>query len=140
MVLARKDGINHWKRVLGPPKVRQALQEAPNSVRALFGDPELKAAWKNACHGSIDPSSAEREIEIIFPHIFADETQQNDTKNGGHRPQTSDSAIINGHTIPIREKQSFIEGDPEMAEVEESKYRTVFFLLQITRSFFFYFF
>ena len=38
MVLARKDGIAHWRRVLGPTKVSEALKKSPNSIRALFGD------------------------------------------------------------------------------------------------------
>ena len=39
MVLARKDGIAHWRRVLGPTKVSDALKKSPNSIRATFGDP-----------------------------------------------------------------------------------------------------
>ena len=39
MVLARKDGIAHWRRVLGPTKVSEALKKSPNSIRATFGDP-----------------------------------------------------------------------------------------------------
>ena len=63
---------------------------------------------RNACHGSDSPSSAEREIEIIFPHIF----QEDDPNEGGNqnqRPGTTESAMINGHTIPIRSPKTVFE-------------------------------
>ena len=98
MVLARKDGIAHWRRVLGPTKVSEASKKVPNSIRAIFGDP--KSDKRNACHGSDSPSSAEREIEIIFPHIFQEES---------HRPGTAESAMVNGHTVPIRSPRTVFE-------------------------------
>ena len=110
MLLARADGISHWRRILGPTRVSDALRKAPSSIRAIFGDPSNDS--RNACHGSDSPKSAEFEIEIIFPHIFQD-------ADNGKRPGTADSAIINGHTIPIHENKAFFEGQPELTEVLE---------------------
>ena len=59
---------------------------------------------KNACHGSDSPPNAEREIEIIFPHILHDEDE------AVNRPGTAESAMVNGHSVPIRETKSIFEG------------------------------
>lgn len=55
-------------KVIGPTSVTEAMRFAPNSLRARFGNPENDLI--NALHGSDDPESSEREIEIIFPHIL----------------------------------------------------------------------
>ena len=38
--LARENGIEHWRKLLGPSDVKEAMATAPNSLRARFGDPE----------------------------------------------------------------------------------------------------
>ena len=106
MVIARNDGIAHWRKVLGPTKVVDALNKSPNSIRAIFGNPN--STTKNACHGSDSPSSAEREIEIIFPHIFQEETSGSNG-DSNQRPGTTESAMINGHTVPIRSSKVVFE-------------------------------
>lgn len=112
MVLARQDGLAVWQRVLGPSRPSEARRKSPHSIRAMFGDPHND--FRNACHGSDSPSSAEREIEIIFPHILQQE--QND---GSQRPGTAESAMINGHsTVAIRDSKIF-EGQAEIPEVED---------------------
>lgn len=111
MVLARKDGLAHWRRVLGPSKPSEARKKSPTCIRAIFGDPSDDS--RNACHGSDSPSKAEREIEMIFPHIL---------QNAGDekRPGTAESAMINGHTVPIRDPKTFFEGQPDIPEVDEA--------------------
>jgi len=106
MCLARQNGVQHWRRVLGPTKVSDARKKAPDSIRAVFGD--SKNDSRNACHGSDSPASAEREIEIIFPHIFKG------SENVSNRPESGQSAMINGHSYPIREQTAvFQEYDNE---------------------------
>ena len=44
------------------------MANAPNSLRARYGDPTNDMV--NALHGSASPEASEREIELIFPHIL----------------------------------------------------------------------
>ena len=37
MILARKDAITHWRECIGPTQTARARDEAPESIRALFG-------------------------------------------------------------------------------------------------------
>lgn len=68
LCLARQEGIDHWLSVVGPTGVREAMREAPNSLRARYGNPDHEIY--NALHASDSPESSEREIELIFPHIL----------------------------------------------------------------------
>jgi len=111
MVLARTDGINHWRKVLGPTKVSEARKKSPNSIRALYGD--LSNDMLNACHGSDSPPNAEREIEIIFPHILHDDEATSSDVYVDQRPGTAESAMVNGHSVPIRETKFLFEGEDE---------------------------
>ena len=64
------DSFSEDRRIIffsGPTKVSEARKKSPNSIRALYGD--LSNDMLNACHGSDSPPNAEREIEIIFPHL-----------------------------------------------------------------------
>lgn len=111
MCLARKDGINHWRKVLGPTKVSEARKKAPGSIRAIFGN--AKNDSQNACHGSDSPASAEREIEIIFPHILRGSRDSD-------RPSSSESAMINGHLVPIREQKNVVLQNEAHAEMNRT--------------------
>ena len=79
LCLAGKDGINHWRRVLGPARPSEARILAPTSIRAQFGDLDNDA--HNAAHGSDSPESSEREIEIVFPHILHGEANREIDRN-----------------------------------------------------------
>ncbi len=68
LCLAKEDGIRAWRNALGPKRVSEAMKENADSLRAIYGDP--KNDLLNALHGSMDPASSEREIELIFPHIL----------------------------------------------------------------------
>ena len=50
LCLAAPDGINRWRRVLGPTRPSEARLMAPNSIRAIYGDPDND--FHNAAHGS----------------------------------------------------------------------------------------
>ncbi|ORY45929.1 nucleoside diphosphate kinase [Rhizoclosmatium globosum] len=54
--------IKAWRNLMGPTSSKKAREEAPNSIRALFGTDILH----NACHGSDSPSSAAHEIGFFF--------------------------------------------------------------------------
>ncbi|XP_042235672.1 nucleoside diphosphate kinase homolog 5-like [Homarus americanus] len=67
LILAGDDAITHWRKVLGPTQVSRAREEAPESIRARFGDPDNDS--NNAVHGSDSVTSAQREIKFFFPDL-----------------------------------------------------------------------
>ena len=60
--LIADNAIAKWRQLIGPTNTQKAKEEAPNSLRALFGTD----GTKNACHGSDSPDSAAREIAFWF--------------------------------------------------------------------------
>ncbi|KAI9207247.1 nucleoside diphosphate kinase [Polychytrium aggregatum] len=62
MVLQKESAINSWRELAGPTNSVKAKEIAPNSIRSLYGTD----GSQNAVHGSDSPSSAEREIKVIF--------------------------------------------------------------------------
>ncbi|KAK7056529.1 Nucleoside diphosphate kinase 7 [Halocaridina rubra] len=63
MELITSDAVKRWRETLGPTDAELARQEAPDSVRAKFGQNKQL----NAAHGSDSDISATREIEFFFP-------------------------------------------------------------------------
>ncbi|KAJ3290783.1 Thioredoxin domain-containing protein 3 [Rhizoclosmatium sp. JEL0117] len=62
LVLEKPAAIKEWRNLAGPTNSNKARETAPHSIRALFGtDGSL-----NAVHGSDSPTSAEREIGVVF--------------------------------------------------------------------------
>lgn len=68
LFLAKEDAVNQWRLLLGPTKVSEAKRTAPQSIRAIFGDPANDS--RNAAHGSDSNNSADREIRLLFPEYF----------------------------------------------------------------------
>ncbi|XP_074012516.1 nucleoside diphosphate kinase homolog 5 isoform X1 [Numenius arquata] len=66
MVLARHCAVSYWKELLGPSNSIRARRTHPHSLRALYGTDELR----NALHGSLNISTAEREIRFMFPEVI----------------------------------------------------------------------
>ncbi|TFK09597.1 beta,beta-carotene 15,15'-monooxygenase [Platysternon megacephalum] len=66
MVLARHNAIAYWKELIGPSNSIRAKETYPDSLRAIYGTDDLR----NAVHGSIRFSSAEREIRFMFPEVI----------------------------------------------------------------------
>ena len=60
--LAGPNAIAKWREIIGPTKKEVALQQAPNSLRTLYA----RSTTENLCHGSDSPTSAAREIELVF--------------------------------------------------------------------------
>ncbi|XP_050702561.1 nucleoside diphosphate kinase homolog 5-like [Eriocheir sinensis] len=67
LILAREDAVAHWRRLLGPTHVGRAREEAPGSIRAVFGNGAVPS--QNAAHGSDSLTSAAREIKFFFPDL-----------------------------------------------------------------------
>jgi len=69
--------VSSWRELLGPTKSSVAKDEAPDSIRAIFGTDDTR----NACHGSDSDDSASREIGFFFgnfsPKVIA--SYQNST-------------------------------------------------------------
>lgn len=63
LVLAKPDAIEDWRSLIGPTDARRAREEAPESLRAIFGHDQTK----NGLHGSDSQFTAEREIKYMFP-------------------------------------------------------------------------
>ena len=64
MELIKRDAIKAWRDFIGPTNVDKAKAEAPNSIRAIFGN-----GGKNTVHGSDCAQSVDREINIVFNKI-----------------------------------------------------------------------
>ena len=62
MELTKANGIQAWRDFIGPTNTQKAKEQAPNSIRALFGTD----GTKNAVHGSDSPDSARRELDFFF--------------------------------------------------------------------------
>ena len=62
MELVGPNAIAKWREIIGPTKKEVAVDQAPNSLRALYA----RSTTENLCHGSDSPTSAAREIELVF--------------------------------------------------------------------------
>ena len=56
------NAIPKWRELMGPTKHAQAMAEAPNCIRALYGTDTTQ----NASHGSDSVTSAARELNFFF--------------------------------------------------------------------------
>ncbi|XP_072272924.1 thioredoxin domain-containing protein 6 [Pyxicephalus adspersus] len=64
LALVKDHAVKHWRSLLGPAKITEALNEAPDSLRARFTPSEGEI---NQLHGSSSPVDAEKEINFFFP-------------------------------------------------------------------------
>ncbi|XP_049774405.1 nucleoside diphosphate kinase 6 isoform X1 [Schistocerca cancellata] len=64
-VLARKNAIQEWRKLMGPTKVYQAQYTHPDSIRGCYGLSDTR----NASHGSDSPEAALKEISFFFMDI-----------------------------------------------------------------------
>ncbi|BFZ22044.1 hypothetical protein BsWGS_25082 [Bradybaena similaris] len=63
LTLAKDDAIKAWKEALGPPNIDEAMEIAPQSLRAQFPG----TSGMNQLHGSDNEASAKAEIAYFFP-------------------------------------------------------------------------
>ncbi|XP_075034690.1 thioredoxin domain-containing protein 6 [Mixophyes fleayi] len=64
LALVKENAVRHWRDLLGPANITQALNEKPESLRAQF-TPQESAI--NQIHGSSSTDEAEKEIQFFFP-------------------------------------------------------------------------
>ncbi len=62
MEIMRDNAIETWRNIIGPTSTQAAQQQAPNSIRAMFGTDNTR----NAVHGSDSGPSVKRESEFFF--------------------------------------------------------------------------
>ncbi|OUM62039.1 hypothetical protein PIROE2DRAFT_44691, partial [Piromyces sp. E2] len=65
MKLIKEDAVTAWRKLMGPTNSEKAREEAPQSIRALFGTD----GSQNAVHGSDSRVNAKRELDLIFPEL-----------------------------------------------------------------------
>ncbi|XP_017774198.1 PREDICTED: nucleoside diphosphate kinase 6 [Nicrophorus vespilloides] len=64
-ILARRDGIKEWRKLMGPTKVFRTQFFEPETIRGKFGLSDTR----NATHGSDSDESAKKEIGLFFPRF-----------------------------------------------------------------------
>eukprot|EP00003_Mantamonas_plastica_P008101 TRINITY_DN1699_c1_g2_i1.p1 TRINITY_DN1699_c1_g2~~TRINITY_DN1699_c1_g2_i1.p1 ORF type:complete len:343 (-),score=95.56 TRINITY_DN1699_c1_g2_i1:231-1259(-) len=64
MQLVRENAVKEWRELMGPTNVLEAMKSSPDSMRALYGDPEDASA--NGTHGSASVDDATRELDFFF--------------------------------------------------------------------------
>ncbi|XP_069839383.1 thioredoxin domain-containing protein 6 [Dendropsophus ebraccatus] len=64
LALVKDDAVSHWRDLLGPADLTEAVNTAPDSLRARFAAKETSI---NQLHGSSNPTEAENEINFFFP-------------------------------------------------------------------------
>ncbi|KAJ3360532.1 Thioredoxin domain-containing protein 3 [Kappamyces sp. JEL0680] len=62
LVLSKENAVEEWRKLIGPANSQQAKENAPQSLRALFGTDNRI----NAVFGSDSQESADREKELFF--------------------------------------------------------------------------
>ncbi|ELK01279.1 Thioredoxin domain-containing protein 3 [Pteropus alecto] len=64
LVLLRDNGLQHWKKLIGPNTVEEAKECLPESLCVQFAMESLPI---NQLYGSVSLEAAEREIQYFFP-------------------------------------------------------------------------
>ena len=62
MELVAADAVQKWRELIGPTNTEVARQQAPDSLRAIFGTD----ATKNAVHGADSLGSYKKELDFWF--------------------------------------------------------------------------
>ncbi|XP_065844765.1 thioredoxin domain-containing protein 6-like [Oscarella lobularis] len=62
--LAHEDAVEKWREMIGPKDLDQAKEEAPDSLRAQFSNPDGSF---NSVHGADSTENAEKELDYFFP-------------------------------------------------------------------------
>ncbi|XP_073407636.1 thioredoxin domain-containing protein 6-like isoform X6 [Dendrobates tinctorius] len=102
LALVKDDAIKHWRNLLGPADLTEAINEAPDSFRARFTPKETTV---NQLHGSSSPTEAENEIHFFFPVEQTLATIKPDALEE-HRDEIMERIQASGFTISqIKETQ-----------------------------------
>jgi nucleoside-diphosphate kinase len=65
LCLSKKNAVDDWNTLIGPPNVSEARRLFPDCLRAKYGD-QNKDTF-NGLHGSETEEIAEKEIRFFFP-------------------------------------------------------------------------
>ncbi|GFR63332.1 thioredoxin domain-containing protein 3-like protein, partial [Elysia marginata] len=57
--------VKDWRDMIGPTNVEEAKSEAPDSLRAKYGE----KGYMNALHGSSSSDAAAKELAFFFPNL-----------------------------------------------------------------------
>eukprot|EP01026_Neomeris_dumetosa_P073356 TRINITY_DN7539_c0_g1_i1.p3 TRINITY_DN7539_c0_g1~~TRINITY_DN7539_c0_g1_i1.p3 ORF type:complete len:233 (+),score=29.42 TRINITY_DN7539_c0_g1_i1:25-699(+) len=105
LVLCKQNAIADWRAFMGPTNSIKAKEEAPRTLRALFGTD----GTFNACHGSDSEQSAIREIRFFFPQLRLEPTQVDYTEQEQMKKfvqKQLQPTLLNGLTQLAKEKPS----------------------------------
>ncbi|KAM4658301.1 thioredoxin domain-containing protein 3 [Amazona ochrocephala] len=64
LALTRENAVTHWRDLLGPKNVEEAMKENPKSLRARYAVSNVPIGQ---LHGSSTPDDAQKELEFFFP-------------------------------------------------------------------------
>lgn len=64
MIICGENAVSKVRELIGPTNVRKAQEESPNSIRALYGNPDSGSA--NVIHASDSKENALIEIKRFF--------------------------------------------------------------------------
>ncbi|KRX10142.1 Nucleoside diphosphate kinase [Pseudocohnilembus persalinus] len=95
--LVGENAIARWREIIGPTNPQVAKQQAPNSLRALYGT----EGPKNVCHGSDSVASANRELEFFFHY-------QSELKDSAQFSQNT-LALIKPHIVKQKQVGKIID-------------------------------
>ncbi|XP_070186042.1 thioredoxin domain-containing protein 6-like isoform X7 [Littorina saxatilis] len=112
MVLSREDAVEGWRKVIGPTDPDEAKEQAPDSLRAQFGQDVLQ----NAVHGCSNKEDAQQKIKKIFGHLefAADGTVKGEKEQQAEQQQKQEEQQQQQEQQPEEPKQE------EAAKEEES--------------------
>ncbi|KAM9572905.1 LOW QUALITY PROTEIN: thioredoxin domain-containing protein 3 [Guaruba guarouba] len=64
LALTREKAVAHWRDLLGPKTVEEAMKENPKSLRVQYAVSNVPIGQ---LHGSSTPDDAQKELEFFFP-------------------------------------------------------------------------
>ncbi|XP_053554723.1 thioredoxin domain-containing protein 6 [Bombina bombina] len=64
LALVKEHAVTHWRNLLGPVDITEAIKDAPDSLRARFTTNDTTI---NQLHGSSTFEEAQKEISFFFP-------------------------------------------------------------------------
>ncbi|XP_070186052.1 thioredoxin domain-containing protein 6-like isoform X14 [Littorina saxatilis] len=112
MVLSREDAVEGWRKVIGPTDPDEAKEQAPDSLRAQFGQDVLQ----NAVHGCSNKEDAQQKIKKIFGHLeFAAD---------GEKEQQEETVYVGEEQKPSEPEQGQEQEGEQPQEVEPEPAKT----------------
>ncbi|KAJ1633248.1 nucleoside diphosphate kinase [Pavlovales sp. CCMP2436] len=89
LALSRPGAILEWRALMGPTRTATAREQAPGSLRALYGTD----GTRNATHGSDSVLSARRELKFWFPELSVEPLPKPDEVGALVREQLEPSLV-----------------------------------------------